>query len=114
MSNNETIACSLCGKLSEATFNSVPDAGLVLEPYMWGGYSEFVDSLGIEMQLSEEYDTQEVEQAKQFFTKNKRFLCHDCVAHLFRWLKIEPDPSHHQFLTPGVRCCEWGYDPISQ
>jgi hypothetical protein len=29
-------------------------------------------------------------------------------------LKIDPDPSHHQFLIPGVRCCEWGFDPHSQ
>ena len=117
------IECSLCGSLSEPTMNQVPDAGLVLEPYTWGGYSEFMDSLAISLPLvstdpsniiyCEEQDEQEVAETKRFFEKNKRFLCHNCVVELFRWLKIDPDPSHHEFVVPGVRCCEWGYNPIS-
>jgi len=112
----QLIACSVCDSLSEPTMNNVPDSGLVLEPFMWGGYCEFMDSLGIALpainqENGGQEDDAEVAEVKKFFEKNKRFLCHDCVVKLFRWLKIEPDPHHHQFVTPGVRCCEWGFDP---
>lgn len=112
--NKQPIACSVCGSLSEPTMNGVPQAGLVLEPLLYGGYDDFIDSLGIKFGILEQYEEEEYEagvaEVQRFFDKNKRFLCHDCVVELFRWLKIEPDPHHHQFVVPGVRCCEWGYD----
>jgi hypothetical protein len=36
---------------------------------------------------------------------------HDCRVQLFSFLKIPPNPDHHQYLTPSVKCCEWGFDP---
>jgi hypothetical protein len=36
---------------------------------------------------------------------------HDCRVQLFSFLKITPDPGHHQYSTLGMKCCEWGFDP---
>jgi hypothetical protein len=106
MSSESLISCSLCGSVSLATINSVPDNGLTLEPYTWGGYGEFCDSLA----WLEILDKLDDEQYQAECRASKRHLCHDCCVKLFQFLKIEPEPAHHPFALQGVRCCDWGYD----
>jgi len=100
MSNIETIACSLCGKLSEATMNKAPLWGLIFNPYWLGGYEEFVDHIPDGSEESNELD-------------KKMTLCHDCSLELFRFLKVKPQPIWHPWVSETTQCCEYGYNPHS-
>lgn len=98
MSTKETIACSLCGKLSEATMNNGPLWGLVFNPFWLGGYEEFVDPIPDGTEQDNDLD-------------KKISLCHDCSLELFRFLKVKPQPIWHPWVNEVTQCCEYGYNP---
>jgi hypothetical protein len=90
------VQCSLCEIITPGTMNGVPERGLTINPYMWGGYYEFTDNLWITEDKNRYSDIH---------------LCHDCSVKLFTFLKVKPEHGHHPSDIPNTVCCDWGYDP---